>query len=118
MEFLTGTKHALDRYILASQKAAEAIVQSGDTLGTASVGLCEGEDSNLHGSYPASTSSSGVDENSLENEKSASSKSAGKREPDPDSGDGPHWSPATWALGFFALGLGLLPANDTASEVA
>ena len=56
VRFLTGTKLALDRYAHASRRAAESVIgwHSG---GEANQKECEGEDLNLHGSYPASTSS-------------------------------------------------------------
>jgi len=67
IKFLTGTDVALDRYIRPSRRAAEAAIggHSGDgprkLAGPSSEKIkkprCEGEDLNLHGSYPASTSS-------------------------------------------------------------
>ena len=56
VRFLTGTKLALDRYAHASRRAAESVIgwHSGRE---AREKECEGEDLNLHGSYPASTSS-------------------------------------------------------------
>ena len=56
IRFLTGTNVALDHYVQSTRRAAEQAIggHSGDE---AVADECEGEDLNLHGSYPASTSS-------------------------------------------------------------
>ena len=56
IRYLTGTNVALDHYVQSTRRAAEVAIggHSGDAAGDV---LCEGEDLNLHGSYPASTSS-------------------------------------------------------------
>ena len=64
---MTGTDVALDHYMQPSRRAAEAAIggHTGDapkrTVGSSPEKIkkqrCEGEDLNLHGSYPASTSS-------------------------------------------------------------
>jgi hypothetical protein len=55
IRFLTGTNVALDHYVQSTRRAAEQAIggHSGDEATTEE---CEGEDLNLHGSYPASTS--------------------------------------------------------------
>ncbi len=55
IRFLTGTNVALDHYVQSTRRAAEVAIggHSGDEPVEES---CEGEDLNLHGSYPASTS--------------------------------------------------------------
>lgn len=54
--FMTGTKAALARYTHPSRRSAEELL--GGNMGAGpTVSECEGEDLNLHGSYPASTSS-------------------------------------------------------------
>lgn len=67
IKFMTGTDVALDHYRQPSRGAAEAAIEghSGDgakkPVGSSPEKIkkprCEGEDLNLHGSYPASTSS-------------------------------------------------------------
>ncbi len=131
MEYLTGTKKALASYVLASREAAEAIVRapdSGDQLGTWPGKLCEGEDSNLHGSYPASTSSSWGPKKPAEKPEAAPAESAAKRPPERNSGDRPQ-SPEALAevgplpltsrlLAFIAMELNVLPSNDSAKGAA
>lgn len=60
VRYLTGTKLALDKYAHPSRRAAERVLAGsfGGHSGDGAIGKeCEGEDLNLHGSYPASTSS-------------------------------------------------------------
>lgn len=62
IKFLTGITQTstLDRYARASRRAAEQLVEkknSGANVVQSKVPECEGEDLNLHGSYPTSTSS-------------------------------------------------------------
>jgi len=55
VRFLTGTNVALDHYVQSTRRAAELAIgcdSGAETLAAS----CEGEDLNLHGSYPASTS--------------------------------------------------------------
>jgi hypothetical protein len=66
IKFMTGTDVALDHYMQPSRRAAEAAIggHTGDApkkaVGSSPEKIkkhrCEGEDLNLHGSYPASTS--------------------------------------------------------------
>jgi len=56
IKFLTGTDVALDHYMQPSRRAAEQAI-GGLSGNMPRVDSCEGEDLNLHGSYPASTSS-------------------------------------------------------------
>ncbi len=55
IRFLTGTNVALESYAHPSRRAAEQAL-GGLSGNMARPKLCEGEDLNLHGSYPASTS--------------------------------------------------------------
>lgn len=85
--FLTGTEAALDRYVHPTRRAAEQAI--GFNSGSVSVEKeCEGEDLNLHGSYPASTSSEIASENPEEIESSLSRDPAANATQDPDSGSG------------------------------
>jgi len=55
IRYLTGTNVALDHYVQSTRRAAEQAI-GGNTGAAPLADSCEGEDLNLHGSYPASTS--------------------------------------------------------------
>lgn len=88
VRFLTGTKLALDRYAHASRRSAERVIggHSGDE---AIRKECEGEDLNLHGSYPASTSSSQDPQETPNSQSRETQKRAETRRPVLHSGDRP-----------------------------
>lgn len=69
VKFLTGITQTstLDRYMRASRRSAERLVFWGHSGALPGVESCEGRESNPHGSYPASTSSSEGDTDPAKN---------------------------------------------------
>jgi hypothetical protein len=96
---MTGTDVALDHYMQPSRRAAEAAIggHSGDGakkgVGSPPENLkkprCEGEDLNLHGSYPASTSIKSRSKFPQDSAKSSKSKTAATGRSKVVSGDRP-----------------------------
>jgi integrase len=134
--FLVGHKQATttNRYSHADQKQGQEVIEmmtarklldSGDDSGggresapggscdhlpeALSFALCEEEDSNLHGSYPTSTSRGGglAESSDLRAKMDASGRQGSRL--GPNIGERPHYFPARFELAAVAAGLGILP---------
>jgi integrase len=99
IEFLTGTRHALDQYAHPTRGAAESVLWGNS--GARPIGdECEGRDLNPHGSYPANTSSLNEPEKRAGSRKRRAGKPPRIAEARSGSGAGPHYSDTTLPAGL------------------